>query len=162
MRTVLVQKSSRRVEEIKAKGALAKVQPENQNSSAARKSSKPEESQPLTCKAKVKSGPKLKTLKPNTGPAEQRQTTEKPGFTKQKKPQPPLPGILILSHFTESKMNLNTTSTAMGGKGEIIQTCTPEPFVRLFWTLKKISLFVLGYTEFSNTCFSCQMTPSGP
>ncbi|XP_026226538.1 centrosomal protein of 295 kDa isoform X2 [Anabas testudineus] len=87
-RTVLLQKLSHRMEEIKAKGALTKIQPKNHDSSAVREPSKPEGSQPLTCKTKTKSGPQLKTHKSKGRPSEQRRTTEKPGFIEQKKPQP--------------------------------------------------------------------------
>lgn len=98
-RTVLLQKLSRRVEEIKAKEAAVKIQPENKDSPAARKWSEPEESQPLTCKAKTKLVPQLKTHKSKGGPAEQRQTSERPGFIKQKKAQPSPAGVYSLFNW---------------------------------------------------------------
>nr|XP_020479192.1 centrosomal protein of 295 kDa isoform X2 [Monopterus albus] len=73
-RTALLQRSSRRVEEIKAKAALAKVQPDIQAGSEAREQSKAGESQPLTCEAKTKLGPQHKTKdKSKEAPAEQQQ-----------------------------------------------------------------------------------------
>lgn len=90
----LLQRSARRVEEIKAKGALAKIQREIRAPSEAREQSKAEDSHPVTDKAKTKSGPQHKSnTKSKGGQAEQSQTTEKSGFIKQKKPALPPPGI---------------------------------------------------------------------
>ncbi|GAA6223572.1 centrosomal protein of 295 kDa [Lates japonicus] len=88
----LLQRSSRRVEDIKAKGALAKIQSKIQAPSEGREQSKAEESQLAACKAKTKSEPQHKTNKKSKGgQVEQQQTTEKSGFIKQKKPQLPPP-----------------------------------------------------------------------
>ncbi|XP_023266066.1 centrosomal protein of 295 kDa-like [Seriola lalandi dorsalis] len=90
-RRALLQRSSRRVEDIKAKAALIKIQPEKQFPSEAREQSKTEESKPVTRKAKTKPEPQHKTNKSNRGQAEQQQTTEKSDFIKQQKPQLPPP-----------------------------------------------------------------------
>ncbi|XP_071351833.1 centrosomal protein of 295 kDa isoform X2 [Trachinotus anak] len=89
-RRALLQRSSRRMEDIKAKGALAKIQDEIQAPSEAREQSKAEQCQPVTCKAKTKSEPQHKTNKSKGGQTEQQQT-EKSGFIKQRKPQLPPP-----------------------------------------------------------------------
>lgn len=100
-RNALLQRSSRRVEDIKAKGALAKIHSKIQAPSEGREQSKAEESQLAACKAKTKSEPQHKTNKKSKGgQVEQQQTTEKSGFIKQKKPQFPPPGILASYHFT--------------------------------------------------------------
>ncbi len=106
-RRALLQRSSRRVEEIKAKG-LAKIQAPSE----AREQSKAKESQPVTCKAKTKSEPRCKTnTKSKGGQAEPHQTTEKSGFIKQKKPQLPPPGIFWFKH-----VNHREHVSIMGGK----------------------------------------------
>ncbi|KAM6987529.1 uncharacterized protein cep295 [Tautogolabrus adspersus] len=91
-RRALIQRSSRRVEEIKAKAVLAKIQPKIQVPSKARELSIAKESHPVTRKAKTKSESQHKA---NTnlmgGPAEQHRTTETSGFHNQKKAQCPLP-----------------------------------------------------------------------
>lgn len=74
-RRALIQRSTHRIEEIKAKRALAKTRPESREKS--------KDSQPVSCKSKTKS---------KGGRAEQNQTTETSGL-KQKKPQLPPPGI---------------------------------------------------------------------
>lgn len=74
-RRALIQRSTHRIEEIKAKRALSKTRPESREKS--------KDSQPVSCKSKTKS---------KGGRAEQNQTTETSGL-KQKKPQLPPPGI---------------------------------------------------------------------
>ena len=105
-RRALLQRSSRRVEEIKAKATRAKIQPEVQAPSEAGEQSKAQESQPVTCKEKLKTEPQHKTnTKSKGGQAELHQTTEKSGFIKPKKPQLPPPGILTfytIGHFESS------------------------------------------------------------
>ncbi|XP_044209509.1 centrosomal protein of 295 kDa [Thunnus albacares] len=94
-RSALLQRSSRRVEEIKAKGALLKTQREIRAPAETGEQSKAKESPSVTCKAKTKSEPQdlKKNLKTNTkskgGKAEQAgdETVEKSGFIKHKKPQ---------------------------------------------------------------------------
>lgn len=85
-RRALIQRSSCRVEEIKAKRALDKTQPEIRAPSEAREKSKAKQSQPKT---KLEAQHKTKG-----GQAEPHQTTEKSAFNKQKKPTLPPPGIL--------------------------------------------------------------------
>ncbi|KAK2846576.1 hypothetical protein Q5P01_009575 [Channa striata] len=81
----LLQKSCHRVEEIKARRALAKNQPENRVLSAAKGQSEADESQPL----KITSGPQQKTKqKSKAGQAEQHQTSMKL-VTHKKAPPPP-------------------------------------------------------------------------
>lgn len=89
----LLQRSSHRVEEIKAKRALGKIQSDIQAPSEARKQSKAKDCHPpVTCKAK--SEPQHKTnAKSKGGRAEQHQTTVKSGLIKQKTAQLPAPGI---------------------------------------------------------------------
>ncbi|XP_030253003.1 centrosomal protein of 295 kDa isoform X2 [Sparus aurata] len=70
-RRALIQRSTHRIEEIKAKRALSKTRPESREKS--------KDSQPVSCKSKTKS---------KGGRAEQNQTTETSGL-KQKKPQLP-------------------------------------------------------------------------
>ncbi|XP_029301688.1 centrosomal protein of 295 kDa isoform X2 [Cottoperca gobio] len=105
---LLLQRSSRRVEAINAKGALAKVHPEIRASSEAGKQSKAKASQVVTCKAKTKSEPQHKTMSKGEQ-AEPHQTTEESGFIKQKKPQLPPPAI-------NSRLN----------KVDEVKNCTPE------------------------------------
>ncbi|XP_044058281.1 centrosomal protein of 295 kDa isoform X2 [Siniperca chuatsi] len=102
-RRALLQRSSRRVEEIKAKGALAKIQAPSE----ARKQSK--DSQPATCKAKTKSEPQHKTNTKSKGGQAEHQTTEKSGFITQKKPQLPPPA-------SDSRLK----------KVDEVKICTPE------------------------------------
>ncbi|XP_073340063.1 uncharacterized protein cep295 isoform X3 [Pagrus major] len=87
-RRALIQRSSHRMKEIKAKRALSKTPPEVRAPSEAREKSK--DSQPVSCKSKSKSEPQHKT-KSKGGQAEQNQTTETSGLIKQKKPQLPPP-----------------------------------------------------------------------
>ncbi|XP_078103166.1 centrosomal protein 295 isoform X1 [Sander vitreus] len=109
-RRALLQRSSRRVEEIKAKATLAKIQPEIQAPSEAGEQSKAKESQPVTYKEKLKTEPQHKTnTKSKGGQAELHQTTEKSGFIKQKKPQLPPP---------VSDLRLK--------KVDEVKSCTPE------------------------------------
>nr|XP_033486685.1 uncharacterized protein cep295 isoform X2 [Epinephelus lanceolatus] len=109
-RRALLQRSSRRVEEIKATGAFAKIQPKIQAPSEAREQSKAQDSQPVTCGAKMKSESQHKTnAKSKEEQAEPHQTTEKSGFTKQKKAQLPLP-------VSDSRLK----------KLDEVKTCTPE------------------------------------
>ncbi|TDH15402.1 hypothetical protein EPR50_G00030590 [Perca flavescens] len=109
-RRALLQRSSRRVEEIKAKATRAKIQPEVQAPSVAGEQSKAKESQPVTCKEKSKTEPQHKTsTKSKGGQAELHQTTEKSGFIKPKKPQLPPPG----SDFKLKKV-------------DEVKSCTPE------------------------------------
>lgn len=97
-RRALLQKSSQRVKEIKAKGALAKTQREVRAPCETREKS---EGKPAACQAKTKSGPQdlkrnVKThIKSKGEKAEQAadKTTEKSVFIKQRKPQLPPPGI---------------------------------------------------------------------
>ncbi|XP_039646701.1 centrosomal protein of 295 kDa isoform X2 [Perca fluviatilis] len=109
-RRALLQRSSRRVEEIKAKATRAKIQPEVQAPSEAGEQSKAQESQPVTCKEKLKTEPQHKTnTKSKGGQAELHQTTEKSGFIKPKKPQLPPP----VSDFRLKKV-------------DEVKSCTPE------------------------------------
>ncbi|XP_026185651.1 centrosomal protein of 295 kDa isoform X1 [Mastacembelus armatus] len=91
-RTALVQRSSCRVEELKAKVALAKVQPEVQAPSEAREQCKAKDSQLLSCRTKTESGPQHKANESKGGSAEQNQTTETSGLIQQMKSQLPPPG----------------------------------------------------------------------
>lgn len=82
----LLQRSNHRVEEIKAKVALAKTQRELQASSECIEQPKTKTSQPVTRKAKTKPEPRHKaSMKSKGGQAPQQM--EKSGFIKQKKPQ---------------------------------------------------------------------------
>ncbi|XP_051254471.1 uncharacterized protein cep295 isoform X8 [Dicentrarchus labrax] len=91
-RRALLQRSSRRVEEIKAKRALAKMLPESRAPPEAREQSEAKGSQPVTCKGKTKSEPQHEiNTKSKGGQTQQQQTTEKSGFIKQKKAQLPPP-----------------------------------------------------------------------
>ncbi|XP_070685424.1 centrosomal protein of 295 kDa [Pempheris klunzingeri] len=85
----LLQRSSRRVEELKAKQALAKTQRnEIQAAPEAREQANAKDSHPATCKAKMESGPPHKrNVKSSGGQTEQHQLTEKSILIKQKKPQ---------------------------------------------------------------------------
>ncbi|XP_069569106.1 uncharacterized protein cep295 [Brachyistius frenatus] len=86
-RRALLQRSNRRVEEVKAKGALAKIQLETRTPSEAREQCKAKEAPPDTCRTNTKSEPPHKTdTKPKGGQAAH-QTTKKSTFIKQKKPQ---------------------------------------------------------------------------
>ncbi|KAK2913060.1 hypothetical protein Q8A73_007173 [Channa argus] len=99
----LHQKSCLRVEKIKAKRALAKIQPETQALSAARQQSEANESQPL----KIKSGPQQKTKnKSKAGQTEQHQTGET--LTRQKKAQPP-PTVVDFRLQNVGEVKINTT-----------------------------------------------------
>ncbi|XP_037631417.1 centrosomal protein of 295 kDa isoform X2 [Sebastes umbrosus] len=107
-RRALLERSSRRVEQIKAKGALAKIQPEIRALSEAREPSKATQPQPATCK--TKSEPQHKTIaKSKEGQAEPHLTTEKSGFIKLKKPQLPSP-------VSDSRLN----------QVDEVKSCTPE------------------------------------
>ncbi|XP_041661097.1 centrosomal protein of 295 kDa [Cheilinus undulatus] len=88
----LLQRSSRRVEEIKTKAALAKNQPKIQEPSKTRDKSSTKDSNPVICKAKTKSESQHKNKTSSRGgPAELQRTTETAGFSNQKKTQgPPL------------------------------------------------------------------------
>ncbi|XP_070826236.1 uncharacterized protein cep295 [Chaetodon trifascialis] len=87
-RRALLQRSSRRVQEIKARGARAKIQPEVQTEAR-----EPSKAQPVTCKAKTKSEPQHETkTRTKGGQAEQRPTTESSDLHRQKKPPLPPPG----------------------------------------------------------------------
>ncbi|XP_033988661.1 uncharacterized protein cep295 [Trematomus bernacchii] len=90
----LQQRSSLRVEEIKARRALAKVKPEIQGPSEAREESKGKASPPGTCKANKKSEPQQKpNAKVKGGGAELHPTTEECDIITQKKPpRPPVGG----------------------------------------------------------------------
>ncbi|XP_054460001.1 centrosomal protein of 295 kDa isoform X2 [Anoplopoma fimbria] len=89
-RRALLQRSSRRAEEIKAKGALAKIQPEIKAPSEAKETSKAKRSQPATCKAKMKSETQHKTnAMSKGGQTELHRNTEKADSIMQKKPQLP-------------------------------------------------------------------------
>ncbi|XP_035536030.1 centrosomal protein of 295 kDa [Morone saxatilis] len=91
-RTALLQRSSRRVEDIKARRALAKMLPESRAPSEAGEQSEAKGSQPVTCKAKTKSEPQHNiNTKSKGGQTQQQQTTDKSGFIKQKKTQLPPP-----------------------------------------------------------------------
>ncbi|KAI9536922.1 hypothetical protein NQZ68_030146 [Dissostichus eleginoides] len=88
----LQQRSSLRVEEIKARRALAKVKPEIQGPSEAREKSKGKASPPGTCKANKKSEPQQKpNAKVKGGQAELHPTTEECDIITQKKPPRPPP-----------------------------------------------------------------------
>lgn len=88
----LQQRSSLRVEEIKARRALAKVKPEIQGPSEAREKSAGKASPPGSCKANRKSEPQQK---PNAQvKAELHPTTEEWDIITQKKTPHPPPGIL--------------------------------------------------------------------
>ncbi|XP_034385039.1 uncharacterized protein cep295 isoform X3 [Cyclopterus lumpus] len=103
-RSALLQRSSRRVEEIKAKGALAKVQPEIRAPSEAREQPKAKESKPVPCKAKVKSETRHRPdTKSKGGHPEPHQTTEKSGSIKQKKPQLPPPVVEVKNCTPEQR-----------------------------------------------------------
>ncbi|XP_031719464.1 uncharacterized protein cep295 isoform X2 [Anarrhichthys ocellatus] len=87
-RRALLQRSSRRVEEIKAKGALAKIQPEISAPPEAREQSIAKESKPVPSKAKMKAETQHKTnTKSKGGQAEPHQTNERSGSIEQKTPQ---------------------------------------------------------------------------
>ncbi|XP_065816078.1 centrosomal protein of 295 kDa [Labrus bergylta] len=91
-RRALIQRSSRRVDEIKAKAALAKIQPKIQVPSKAREPSRAKECHPVSRKAKTNSESQHKAnTNLNEGPAELHRTTETSGFKHQKKAQCPLP-----------------------------------------------------------------------
>uniref|UniRef100_UPI0037E7F921 neurofilament medium polypeptide-like n=1 Tax=Semicossyphus pulcher TaxID=241346 RepID=UPI0037E7F921 len=91
-RRALLHRSSRRVEEIKAKAALAKIQPKIQVPAEASKQSKAKESQPVASKAKTKSDSQLKTkAKPKGGSAELHRPSDTTGSSNQKRQQHPLP-----------------------------------------------------------------------
>ncbi|XP_045929282.1 centrosomal protein of 295 kDa isoform X2 [Micropterus dolomieu] len=90
-RRALLQRSSQRVEEIKAKRGLAKSQPEIQAPSKAREQSKTKDSKSVTCKSKTKSDHQHKTNTKSKGEQAEHHQTEKSGFIKQKRPQLPPP-----------------------------------------------------------------------
>ncbi|KAM6931874.1 uncharacterized protein cep295 isoform 2-T2 [Lycodopsis pacificus] len=83
-RRPLLQRSSRRVEIIKAKGALAKVQPEISAPSEAREQSIAKESKPVPSKAETQHKTNTKS---KGGQAEPHQTTERSGSIEQRRPQ---------------------------------------------------------------------------
>ncbi|KAJ4936149.1 hypothetical protein JOQ06_017673 [Pogonophryne albipinna] len=86
----LQQRSSLRVEEIKARRALAKVKPEIQGPSEAREKSKGKASPPGTCKANKKSEPQQKpNAKVKGGQAELHPTTEECDITQKNTVHPP-------------------------------------------------------------------------
>lgn len=99
-RRALLQRSSQRVEEIKAKRGLAKTQPEIQAPSKAREQSKTKDSKSVTCKSKTKSDHQHKTNTKSKGEQAEQHQTEKSGFIKQKRPQLPPPGISTLHYWT--------------------------------------------------------------
>ncbi|XP_059187429.1 uncharacterized protein LOC131970152 [Centropristis striata] len=109
-RTALLQRSARRAEEVKARGALAKIQPEIQAPSDATEQSKTTERQPVTCNENTKLEPQQKiNTKSKGGQAKLHQTTEKSAIMKQRKPQRPPP----VSHSS-----LKTVCE--------VKSCTPE------------------------------------
>uniref|UniRef100_A0A3P8TQB8 Uncharacterized protein n=1 Tax=Amphiprion percula TaxID=161767 RepID=A0A3P8TQB8_AMPPE len=86
---VLLQRSNRRVEEIKAKAALSKTQPAVKAPCEGRERPEADKAPPAVCKAKTKSEVQLKAdMKSKGGPAVL-QTQEKSGLIKQKTPQLP-------------------------------------------------------------------------
>uniref|UniRef100_UPI003AAB0394 uncharacterized protein cep295 n=1 Tax=Centroberyx gerrardi TaxID=166262 RepID=UPI003AAB0394 len=111
-RSALLQRSSRRVEQIKR--AAAKTQPEVQGPSEGQRRSKAEEPRPISCKAKTKSEPQLKTNTKTKGEQAEDQTPETARFvtvgsSKQKKTQLPPP----------------VSDTRLKKVGEV-KICTPE------------------------------------
>ncbi|XP_056297464.1 uncharacterized protein cep295 isoform X2 [Pseudoliparis swirei] len=80
-RSALLQRSSRRVEEIKAKGALAKVQPEIRVPAEAREQPVAKGSKPVPCKAK------MSETRHQADTESKGTRAEKSGSIKQKKPQ---------------------------------------------------------------------------
>ncbi|XP_041797112.1 centrosomal protein of 295 kDa-like isoform X2 [Chelmon rostratus] len=102
-RRALLQRSSHRVEEIKARRALAKIQHEIQAASGAKEQSK---ARPATCKAKTKSEPQHETNTKTKGGQREQQNNENSGFIKQKKPLPPPPvSDSRLKRVDEMKIN---------------------------------------------------------
>lgn len=92
-RSALLQRSSRRVEEIKAKGALAKVQPEIRVPAEAREQPVAKGSKPVPCKAK------MSETRHQADTESKGTRAEKSGSIKQKKPQLLPPGILTSIPF---------------------------------------------------------------
>ncbi|XP_034556597.1 centrosomal protein of 295 kDa isoform X2 [Notolabrus celidotus] len=99
----LLQRSSRRVEEIKAKAARAKKQPKIQVPSKARERPAAQEPQQVTCRAKTKPEGLTKTKR---NPPEQHRAAETSGFNNQKKPQHAFP--VSESRLTELEVKLCT------------------------------------------------------
>ncbi|XP_076591283.1 centrosomal protein 295 isoform X2 [Chaetodon auriga] len=101
-RRALLQRSSNRVQEIKARGARAKIQPEIQTEAREQSTA-----QPVTCKARTKSEPQHGTkTRTKGGQAEQHQTTESSDLHKQKKPPlPPAGSESRLNRVDEMKIN---------------------------------------------------------
>ncbi|XP_051813514.1 centrosomal protein of 295 kDa isoform X2 [Acanthochromis polyacanthus] len=106
---VLLQRSNRRVEEIKAKAALTKTQPAVKAPCEGRERPKADKAPPAACKAKTKSEVQLKAdMKSKGGPAVL-QTQEKPELIKQKTPQLP-----------------SAVSRSAHKKVDEVKICTPE------------------------------------
>ncbi|XP_008281294.1 uncharacterized protein cep295 [Stegastes partitus] len=105
----LLQRSNRRVEEIKAKGAHAKTQPDVKAASEGREEPEADKAQPAAWKAKSKPDPRLKTGIMSKGGPAVLQTEEKSGFIKQKKPQLP-----------------SSVSDSAPKKVDDVKICTPE------------------------------------
>lgn len=99
-RRALLQRSSRRVEELKAKAALAKTQVEFQAPFKPRERSAAVASPADTCKGGTKSQPPPQASKSKEGKAERTggQTTVRPSCITVK--QPPAPGIQVTSVTT--------------------------------------------------------------
>ncbi|XP_034722491.1 uncharacterized protein LOC117941633 [Etheostoma cragini] len=108
-RRALLQRSACRVEEIKAKATLAKIQPVSQAPSEAGEQSRSKESQPVPSKERSKTEPQHKTNTKSKGGQAELHQAEKTGFIKQKKPQ-------LLPQVSDFRLK----------KVDEVKSCTPE------------------------------------
>lgn len=99
-----MQRSSHRVEEIKAKRALTKTQPGMKTPSDAREKPKAKAIQPISCQTKTNKTEAQQKTGGGGGHAEKRQVSDKSDSIKLKKSQPPPSGMIQPLHLSHAAL----------------------------------------------------------